>query len=157
MEVPPLRERADDVGPLAIHFLEQICLELGREPLRMTQRQMSDLKRQKWPGNIRELKNVIERAVISSAGDRLRLDLALPNATAEIQAPGEQPQTEPSEFLTAEEFRELEKSNIAAALTHANGKIWGSGGAADLLGIKPSTLTYQMKTFGIDKPGMSPR
>ena len=72
----------NDIALLASHFLETICIELGRDPLRMTQNQLSLLKQQEWPGNIRELKNVIERAVISTTGNRLRLDLALPNAPA---------------------------------------------------------------------------
>jgi len=58
--------------------------------------------------------------------------------------------------MTIAEFRELEKANIAAALRHADWKIWAPGGAADQLGMKPSTLTYQMKMFGIVKPNMRP-
>ena len=151
VEVPPLRERLDDVAPLAFRFLEQICRELGREPLRMTQKQLSTLKQHDWPGNIRELKNVIERAVISSTGDRLRLDLAMPNLPAKKQLPSEPSVADPAEFVTIAEFKELEKANIAAALRHADWKIWGPEGAAELLGMKPSTLTYQMKAFDIVK------
>lgn len=151
LEVPPLRDRLDDVAPLVAHFLHAICRELGREPLRMTQSQLSLLKRQEWPGNIRELKNVIERAVISSTGHRLRLDIAMPDASnRELPATGT-PQTESAEFVTVDEFKELEKANIIAALRHSGWKIWGADGAAELLGMKPSTLTYQMKTFGIEK------
>ena len=155
VEVPPLRERLDDIAPLAMHFLETICRELGRKPPRMTQNQLSVLKRHAWPGNIRELKNVIERAAISSAGTRLRLDLALPDTTAESGATATLVAAEPAEFVTAAEFKELEKANIIAALQHAGWKTWGPDGAAELLGVKPSTLTYQMKTLGIVKPGRS--
>jgi len=151
LEVPPLRDRRDDVAPLAAHFLQITCRELGREPLRMTQSQLSLLKRQEWPGNIRELKNVIERAVISSTGDRLRLDLALPNARAEKQPQTMPPAEEPYGYVTVAEFRALEKANLIAALQHADWKIWGPDGAAEILEMKPSTLTYQMKTFGIEK------
>ena len=153
VEVPPLRERMDDIAPLAFHFLHQICRELGREPLRMTQQQLSVLKKQQWPGNIRELKNVIERAVISSAGDRLRLDLAFPNTAAEEQLPMERSAAASSEFVTIAEFKELEKANITAALLHADWKVWGPGGAAELLGMKPSTLAYKIQVFGVVKPG----
>ena len=149
--VPPLRDRMDDVPLLAVHFLEQICRELGREPLRMTQQQMSVLKLQKWRGNIRELKNVIERAVISSAGDRLRLDLAVPYTSMEDHPPVAPSATDLSEFLTITEFKQLEKANLTSALRHAGWKVWGPAGAADLLGIKPSTLAYQMKMLGIVK------
>lgn len=137
-----------------MHFLEKTCCELGRETLKMTQHQLSVLKNQKWPGNIRELKNVIERAVISSTGNRLRLDLALPDATVEKTLPTKLSQTEPGEFVTSAEFKELEKANLVAALRHANWKTWGPDGAAELLGMKPSTLTYQMKVFGIVKERM---
>ena len=158
LEVPPLRDRLDDVAPLAAHFLKTICRELGQEPLRMTQSQLSLLKRQGWPGNIRELKNVIERAVISATGGRLRLDLALPNATAEKQLSTKASAEEAPEFVTVAEFRELEKANVVAALQHAGWKVWGPDGAAELLGVKPSTLAYQMKALGIEKtrnPGNS--
>jgi len=151
VDVPPLRERKDDITLLAVHFLDQICRELGREPPRMTQQQVSVLKQQKWPGNIRELKNVIERAVISSTGTRLRLDLAVPNASTENHLPAEPSAANSSEFVTIAEFKELEKANMTAALRHANWKVWGPEGAADLLGIKPSTLAYQMKMLGIEK------
>ena len=153
VEVPPLRERMDDIAPLAFHFLHQICRELGREPLRMTQQQLSVLKKQQWPGNIRELKNVIERAVISSAGDRLRLDLAFPNTAAEEQLTMERSAAALAEFVTIAEFKELEKANITAALLHADWKVWGPGGAAELLGMKPSTLAYKIQVFGVVKPG----
>ncbi len=149
VEVPPLRERLDDIAPLAFHFLEKFCRELGREPLRMTQHQISTLQQQEWPGNIRELKNVIERAVISTTGSRLRLDLALSNAPAAIRSPTELAKQDMSEFVTIEEFKELEKANLTAALRHAGWKTWGPGGAAELLGMKPSTLAYQMKVLGI--------
>ena len=151
VEVPPLRDRLDDVAPLALHFIEEICRELGREPMQMTQSQVSLLKRQPWPGNIRELKNVIERAVISTTGNRLRLDLALPAATARTAQTAESALPEPSEFVTAEEFKLLEKANITAALVHSNWTVWGPDGAAELLGMRPSTLSYQMKALGIVK------
>jgi len=153
VEVPPLRERLDDIAPLALHFLETTRRELGREPLRITQAQLSALKRQTWRGNIRELKNVIERAVISSTGNRLRLDLALSTTPAETGSITEPAAAGVSEFVTVAEFKELEKANITAALQHAGWKTWGPDGAAELLGMKPSTLTYQMRALGIVKPG----
>ena len=80
----------------------------------MTQSQVSILQQQEWPGNIRKLKNVIERAVISTTGCRLRLDLALSNAPAAIRSPTELSKRDPSEFVTIEEFKELEKANLTA-------------------------------------------
>lgn len=152
VEVPPLRERMDDVVPLALHFLEKICREFGRDPLRLTQRQAELLKKQPWPGNIRELKNVVERAIISSTGNRLKLDIeGLPPANEQDQTVPMT--TELQDFMTIVEFKALEKSNLIAALQHAGWQVWGGDGAAALLGMKPSTLTYQMNSFGISKQG----
>lgn len=152
IEVPPLRDRIGDVVPIALEFLHRSCRELGREPLKLTQNHVTMLKRHSWPGNIRELKNVIDRAVISSSGKKLRLDLALTASTdANLDLPTPQNQ-EASTFLTSAEFKQLEKANIVAALQHAHWKTWGDEGAAALLGVKASTLAYQMKTFGISKP-----
>jgi len=153
VEVPPLRDRLEDIGPLATHFLKNICCELGRDRLRLTQQNLSSLKQHGWPGNIRELKNVIERAVISSTGSRLRLDLALLTVPDQKQLPKVTSPDEQADFLTIAEFKELEKANLTAALKQAKWKVWGQDGAADLLGMKPSTLTYQMKQLGIDKDG----
>lgn len=151
IEVPALRDRVDDIAPLAKHFLELICRELGRDPIKVTQQNLERLRAHQWPGNIRELKNVIERAVISSTGARLRLDQALPG-NSDVNAPNERSvDTGDSAFLTETEFRELEKSNIVAALRHTDWQVWGQDGAAELLGIKPSTLNYRMKMFGIKK------
>src|SRR5690606_2372745 len=77
IDVPPLRDRGDDVIQLASHFLERTCQEFGHAPLQLSRQQAQLLKRYSWPGNIRELKNVIERAVILSQGKVLRLDLAM--------------------------------------------------------------------------------
>jgi len=152
IEVPPLRDRVDDIAPLAVFFLNSICKELGRDHLKLTLQQLQKLKQHVWPGNIRELKNVIERAVISSTGPRLRLDLALPDRATDLPASSSETD-DPTDFLTEIEFRETEKANLIGALNAANWKIWGEEGAADLLGIKPSTLTYRMKSFGIQKQG----
>lgn len=151
LDVPPLRERVEDIAPLAFFFLEKICRDLGRETLRMTQNHIAILKKQAWPGNIRELKNVIERAVISSTGNRLRLDVAVPDSAEENPLATNISTPEPGNFMTNKEFRKLEKVNITAALQHAGWKVWGDEGAAELLGMKPSTLAYQMKALGIDK------
>ena len=74
LTVPPLRERVEDIVPLAQHFVTLICRELGREPLHISRPDAERLQHHDWPGNIRELRNVIERAIIMSKGDRLRLD-----------------------------------------------------------------------------------
>jgi len=150
IELPPLRDRVEDIGPLATHFLDSICCELGREPLALTKRHAAMLKGHQWPGNIRELRNVIERAVILTKGPRLRLDLAMGGASKST------PVAEPAEsggdsFLTESEFRATEKQNLVAALRVASWRVWGPDGAAAMLGISPSTLSYRMNAFGIEK------
>jgi len=151
--VPPLRDRREDIGPLAEHFLTRTCADLGRDPMNWSKQQVNQLMGHRWPGNIRELRNVIERAVILSNGGRARLDLAMPD-DAGIQADAEVSlaQLDGKDFVTDAEMREHEKANLIAALRYADWRVWGQDGAAVLLGIKPSTLTYRMKALGITKP-----
>ncbi|MBU1192757.1 MAG: sigma 54-interacting transcriptional regulator [Gammaproteobacteria bacterium] len=151
--VPPLRDRRDDIGPLAAHFLARTCADLGRDPMRLSKQQVRQLMGHSWPGNIRELRNVVERAVILSTGSRARFDLAMPDAAdTEPDMVADPIGSDGSDFVTDAEMREREKTNMIAALRHANWQVWGSDGAAALLGIKPSTLTYRMRVLGISKP-----
>lgn len=151
--VPPLRDRREDIGPLAEHFLTRTCVNLGREPMRLSKQQAQQLLRHSWPGNIRELRNIIERAVILSTGSRARLDLAMPDDTdTHPVVTTDLSPSDGADFLTDAEMREREKANLTAALRYANWRVWGPDGAAGLLGIKPSTLTYRMKVLGITKP-----
>jgi PAS domain S-box-containing protein len=150
MELPPLRERTEDIASLAKHFVDTICAELGRGPLALTKRHIAMLQNHQWPGNIRELKNVIERAIILTKGGRLRLDLAMGD-TSEPVPISESATTDANQFLTEEEFRAMEKQNLIAALRAADGRVWGPDGAAAMLGIKPSTLSYRMNAFEIEK------
>jgi PAS domain S-box-containing protein len=151
IEVPPLRERLEDIAPLAQHFLGLSCNELGRNALGVTQQHLDCLMRHDWPGNIRELKNVIERAVILSSGTQLRLDLAMPeDEEGRPLAATTRPAS--GQWLTEAAFREQEKANMFAVLELTGWRISGPGGAAELLGVKPSTLAYRMKVFGLAKP-----
>lgn len=150
IEVPALRDRQADIAPLAQHFLNQFCQQLGRDKLRLNQRHVDRLRSHDWPGNIRELKNVIERALILSTSKNLRLDLSMPN-TDNSHIDVEKAVESEAEYLTENEFRALEKNNLIKALRKAGGKISGKEGAAVLLGIKPSTLAYRMSVFGIEK------
>lgn len=151
VSVPPLKERIIDIAPLAQHFLDLSCKDLKRDPMRISNSQVDLLKKHDWPGNIRELKNVIERAVILSKTAKLRLDLAMPDGLIESELENFEPQEDSGEFLTEIQFRELEKQNLIRALEVADWKIAGELGAAQLLGLKPSTLTYRMQQFGIKK------
>jgi len=151
VEVPPLRERGEDVVQLAQHFLEQTCKDFGREVLTLTRAQTSNLRAYNWPGNVRELKNVIERAVILSPGKVLRLDLSMPGLAGDVeQVADAAPQQE--DILTEKEMRQFQKNNTVKALSRSNWKVSGVAGAAELLGIRPTTLADRIRTLGIKKP-----
>ena len=151
IDVPPLRDRDDDVIHLARHFLEKTCSDFARSPMQLTRSQADMLRSYSWPGNVRELKNVIERAVILSPRNVLRLDLSMSNSVAGARSP-EAADKLPEQLLTEIEMREFQKKNIVVALKQANWKVSGPGGAADLLGIKSTTLADRIRTFGIRKP-----
>jgi PAS domain S-box-containing protein len=152
VEVPPLRERGDDVIQLAQEFLTNTCKDFGREPMTLTRGQANKLRAYDWPGNVRELKNVIERAVILSPGNVLRLDASLPEVSADGPVTGAEADADPG-FLTEQEMRLFQKKNTIAALERAGWRVSGPGGAADLLGIKATTLADRIRVLGISKPG----
>lgn len=151
VDVPPLRERGEDIVQLAQHFLEQTCKDFGREGLTLTRSQTANLRAYGWPGNIRELKNVIERAVILSTGKVLRLDLSMPGLVVDIDEVIDVA-VEGEEVLTEKEMREFQKSNTVKALKRTNWKVSGVGGAAEILGIRPTTLADRIRTLNIKKP-----
>ena len=151
IEVPPLRERRDDLVPLAQHFLEQTAAEFGHDPYKLNRAQAEAIENYDWPGNVRELKNVIERAVILSKGNALRLDLSLPQARA-VAAPADSVERAHQGVLTEKQMRELQKQNLVAALKQTDWRVSGKNGAAALLGVKPTTLTDRIKSFGIRRP-----
>ncbi|WP_342376376.1 sigma 54-interacting transcriptional regulator [Myxococcus stipitatus] len=150
IEVPPLRDRLEDVPLLAQHLLGRVCAKLNLSPPRMTQAQVQALQRYDWPGNVRELENVLERAVILSRGGRLRLELALPDARGPAGRDARPRESGASStFITEKEWRRREKENLKAALAAAGGKVYGPGGAAELLGLAPTTLASRLKALGI--------
>ena len=149
VDVPALRERGDDVIRLAQYYLEKTCNDFGRDTMQLTRSQAEMLLRYNWPGNVRELKNVIERAVILSPGKALRLDLSMSNPGADV--PGSAVNDYADQVLTEAEMREFQKNNLIAALRQADWKVSGHGGAAELLGVKPTTLADRIRTFGVKK------
>jgi len=153
IEVPPLRKRREDVIQLAQHFLDQTCNDFGRRTIKLTRSQADQIQVYDWPGNVRELKNVIERAVILSRGNVLRLDLSLPeNAIGggQLADPGRAPGVE--QVLNEQQMKALQKRNVVLALRQSNWRVSGREGAAELLGVKPTTLSDRMKIMGITKP-----
>jgi len=151
IEVPPLRERKEDIPVLAKYFVEAACKRLNRTPLQVSASQIRQLQEYDWPGNIRELQNVIERAVIRARLGSLTFDI-LQGAQPESPATAEPASAEGNEIVTEGEIRRRERENIVAALRQSNGRIYGPGGAAQLLGMKPTTLSARIKKLGLKNP-----
>ena len=118
---------------------------------RLNESNIRTLQQYDWPGNIRELQNVVERAVIVAHGGRVHFDLPSESARP---VPGEvdTAATAAEAIITDDEMRLRERENILAALRQAKWKISGDGGAAQLLGIKPTTLSSRMKKLEIERP-----
>ncbi len=154
IESAPLRQRLEDIPALAQHFIGRSCRQLNRPqpPLRLADIQR--LQAYSWPGNIRELENLIERTLIISPGARLRLDLPCDSPEgAPVPAPGEQD----ARILTQGEQRRQMRENLIAALSACAGKISGTDGAAQLLELKPSTLRSRLESFAIDPRDYKPQ
>ena len=150
IEITPLRERREDILPLAEHFLRLHSRNLRIKVPGLTRAQREELKRYDWPGNVRELQNVIERAAILAAHGAFVLNLApgdRPPSSFPSQAEAAGPRAEaaaPGEPGPLAHLKDREKQMIVAALKQARGKIYGSNGAAALLGIKPTTLSSKI-------------
>jgi formate hydrogenlyase transcriptional activator len=144
LNVPALRDRASDIPLLVTYFLSRFSKKFGRRIEGVTRETMALLTRYEWPGNIRELQNVVERAVVLTAGPVLALDDdLLPKAeppTASDAAPPTQG------FLS---LQDAERRHIEAVLADTNGVIEGAAGAARILGLHPNTLRSRMKKLGI--------
>jgi len=149
--LPPLRQRGEDVVILATEFAKMFARKMGRTfyPLSMADAQW--LRTYDWPGNVRELQNVIERAVITSTEGRLNLDRALPDAGPSSGAQAAPAELEPVRILTATELHSLERDNIRRALRATQYKVSGKDGAAERLGMKPSTLASRIKALGLQR------
>jgi formate hydrogenlyase transcriptional activator len=146
VEVPPLRDRAEDIPALAAHFVGTLARKLNRPEPGLTRALLLRLQSYTWPGNVRELQNVIERGLITSSGDRLRVDLPdSSDASPLIISAAKQH----DQIQTEAEMRRHEKENLKRALSATNWKVYGPGGAAELLGIKPTTLVSRIKKFGL--------
>ncbi len=155
IEVPPLRDRKEDIPLLASHFLAKGVRGIERTRPSLTRENVRDLQRYEWPGNVRELQNVIERAVITSRAGALKLELTLEEAQRSAPATfPEAPVTTGAVQVTTEaEMRRRERANLIAALERSDWRVYGADGAAALLGVKPSTLASRIKKMGLEKPG----
>ncbi|MBI1791393.1 MAG: sigma 54-interacting transcriptional regulator [Acidobacteria bacterium] len=141
IEVPPLRERREDIVPLAERFLRIATQKLRIRTPSFTQAQIKELEQYEWPGNVRELQNVIERAAILAAHGAFTLHLDPRQRRVHSARPAAGP------FLTG--LKDQEKELVVAALKQARGKIYGANGAAALLGLKPTTLASKLARLGL--------
>jgi len=149
IRIPPLRDRKEDIAPLAAHFVERAAKQICAPSPSLSEQQIAALRSYDWPGNVRELQNVIERAVILGRGtSELRVDQVL-GARGEPRRATSTPPIEPAEIVSDEEWRRRERANLIAALARTAGRIYGAGGAAELLGVKPSTLQSRLRALGI--------
>jgi formate hydrogenlyase transcriptional activator len=144
IEIPPLRERREDIPLLAIHFTKQSARRMNRPTPRLTQATIRQLTEYHWPGNVRELLNAVERAVILSQRDLLHFELAgsKPLNTYTPSKPA---------VLTRDELKRQERESITNALKRTGGKVFGPGGAAELLGMKPTTLASRITALGLNR------
>jgi PAS domain S-box-containing protein len=153
VEIPPLRDRGNDIILLASAFLKKFAGSSGISAASFDEAAKQRLLDYKWPGNVRELQNIIERCVITGTGGRLSLDHLLPAPEIPVASlPGEM-------VLTEEEILEFEKRNILRALEKTGWKISGSDGAAALLKIPSTTLRSRILKLGIirnQNPGRTP-
>jgi transcriptional regulator with GAF, ATPase, and Fis domain len=154
IHVTTLKERKEDIPLLAKHFVDLSVKELRCPKPKLTRAAVARLQNYDWPGNVRELRNVIERAVILARGGTLFFDLpatdSAPPSTSSTPHPGPKAGVE---YFTEAEMQRRERENLIAVLERAGWKIKGADGAAELLGVKPTTLLSRMKKMGIKRPG----
>jgi transcriptional regulator with GAF, ATPase, and Fis domain len=157
IQVAPFRERREDIPLLAQHFIQLSAKELGCPKPRLTRAGLVQLQGYDWPGNIRELRNVIERAVILARGGVLEFDLPA-GGTSPAAPPGQRDGDENAEpeFFTELEMQRRERANLLTVLAKAGWKIKGAEGAAELLGVKPTTLLSRIKKMGLVRPQFVP-
>ncbi len=138
IRLPPLRERPEDIPLLAAYFAHKACAAMGKSTGKISDHALRRLQGYPWPGNVRELQNIMERGVILSQG----MDLEAEHIQVE-------PVASATDNPGIQTLQEIEKNHIVNALRAAKGKVSGRGGAAELLGLKPTTLGSRMKKLGV--------
>jgi DNA-binding NtrC family response regulator len=152
VQATPLRERREDIPLLARYFVDTLVKELKCPKPRLTEAGVARLQDYDWPGNIRELRNVVERAIIVARGKALEFDLPT-TSVAPVVSPlrFESLATTEPEFLTEPEIQRRERDNLRIVLNKTGWKIKGADGAAELLGVKPTTLISRIKKMGLKR------
>jgi DNA-binding NtrC family response regulator len=138
IRVPPLRERVEDIPLLVWLFVEEFSKTFGKRIDTIGKENLMALQHYSWPGNIRELRNVVERAMISVSGPRLTIALPAGSAAAAKRS---------------SKLVDVEREHIRAVLQRTGWRVRGSGGAADALGLKPTTLETRLAKLGLRRPG----
>jgi formate hydrogenlyase transcriptional activator len=138
IHVPPLRERVEDIPTLVWAFVDEFSKTMGKRVESISKEQMAALQRYSWPGNIRELRNVVEHAVIVSNGPRLKIEP--PGVRSEKRRYG------------STQLADVEREHIRSVLERTGWRIRGHAGAAELLNLKPSTLEGRMEKLGLRRP-----
>jgi formate hydrogenlyase transcriptional activator len=145
IEVPPLRQRVEDIAPLAAHCLLQTCRRLKMRPPRLADEEFRALEAYAWPGNVRELQNAIERALILAQQGPLRFELGMGRGRSEPSARAA------GEGMTLADLDRLERELIEGALRETGGRVYGEDGAAARLKLPPTTLASRIKRLGISR------
>jgi transcriptional regulator with GAF, ATPase, and Fis domain len=157
LEIPPLRERREDIPALATYFLRKTAKKMNRPVPRFSRANGNQLSAHAWPGNVRELQNAVERAVILAHDGELRFDLRPSESNAPVRPKSEEHIAIRSEVATRDDWKRQERQSILRALQQAGGKVSGLGGAAELLGMRPTTLASRLKAMGITRQFGSPQ
>jgi formate hydrogenlyase transcriptional activator len=153
VEVSPLRERREDIAPLVAHFTRLSARRMNRPEPQLSRAALDQLASYDWPGNVRELQNTVERAIILWQEGPLTFDL--PAAPARRNTEEKPKRAADAALLTRDELKRQERETIMNALKQSNGKVFGPGGAAELLGMKPSTLASRISSLGISRRTLS--
>jgi DNA-binding NtrC family response regulator len=151
LQVAPLRERLEDIPMLAKYFVGVLPKELKCPKPRLTEASVASLKNYDWPGNIRELRNTIERAIIVARGKPMEFDIPTTIVAAVHPPLFDSFEIVQSKFFTEPEMQRRERENLRIILDKASWKIKGADGAAELLGVKPSTLISRIKKMGLKR------
>lgn len=141
ISIPPLRERPDDIGPLTWHILDDLEKRMGRQVRGIHPATIESFRRYSWPGNVRELRNVIERNLIMNADPIFRAEIA---------------DAEPISCPKLRRLHEIEVEHVQNVLQSTHWRIRGRGGAAEILGLKPTTLEARMKKLGLSRRSPEP-
>jgi transcriptional regulator with GAF, ATPase, and Fis domain len=138
--VPPLRERIEDLPALVSHFAEEFAGTMGKRVPAISPATLAALQRHTWPGNIRELRNAVERAMVVTDGTRLMIPI---------------PSSRPAGTVRSERLVDVQREHIQSVLESVSWRIRGAGGAAERLGLRPTTLETRMARLGLFRPRAS--